>query len=82
MDRNVWMWYGHVDRMKEERAVKRGYRSKVEGSRGKGRPKLWWMDVIKAVVERRGANIEYARMCMQDLERWSSAVHSNHVWSA
>jgi predicted ArsR family transcriptional regulator len=42
------MWYGHVDRMEEERVVKR---ANVEGSRKRGRPKVRWMEEgVKAAV--------------------------------
>jgi hypothetical protein len=51
----------------------------VEDRRGRARPKLRWMNGIKAVVKRRGANIEYARMCVQDREKWSRVVHSKHM---
>jgi hypothetical protein len=40
MDSNVLKWYGHVERVEEERVVKIVYMAKVEGSRGRGRPKL------------------------------------------
>jgi trehalose utilization protein len=46
----VLSWYGHVERMEEERVVKRVYRSKVEGNRGRGRLKLRWVDGVKAVA--------------------------------
>jgi hypothetical protein len=35
-----------VDRMEEERVVKRVYMSNVEGSRKRGRPKLRWLDGV------------------------------------
>jgi hypothetical protein len=83
MNRNVLRWYGHVvERMEEERVVKRVYMSNVEGSRGRGMAELRWMDGVKAAVERREANIEGARMCVQDRERWSRDVHSKHMWAA
>jgi hypothetical protein len=44
IDRNVLRLYVHVERMEEEKMVKRVYWSRSEGSRGKGRPKLRWMD--------------------------------------
>jgi hypothetical protein len=37
MDKNVLMWYGHVERMEEERVDKIMYISKVEGSRGRSK---------------------------------------------
>jgi hypothetical protein len=69
-----------VGRIEEESVVKRVYMSKVDCSRGRGIPKLTWMDRVKAAVERRGANIEYARMCVQDSERWTREVHSKHMY--
>jgi hypothetical protein len=47
--------------MGEERIVKRVYSAKVEGSRARGRPKIRWMDSVKASAERnecgRGENV-------------------------
>jgi hypothetical protein len=45
------MWYGHVERMEEERVVKRVQRLKVV-PRVKGRPKMRWIDSVEASVER------------------------------
>jgi hypothetical protein len=62
MDRNVLMWYGHVERMEDERLVKRVYyMAKVKGSRG--RPKLRWMDNVKAGVERKTKYRRSKNMC-------------------
>jgi hypothetical protein len=36
---------------------------------------------VKAAVERKGANIEYARMCVQDRERWRRAPRTKHTWA-
>jgi hypothetical protein len=58
------------------------YRSKVERRGGRGRPTLRWMDRVKAAVERRGPNIEYARMCVHDRGRWRRAVHYKLMWAA
>ena len=38
IERNVLKWFGHVEKMGEERLVKRVYRANVEGNRGTGRP--------------------------------------------
>jgi len=37
-------WLGHVERMSEERVVKRLYQNTPKGSRSVGRPRLRWMD--------------------------------------
>ena len=38
VDRKVLKWFGHVERMGNERMTKRVYVSEVEGNRGRGRP--------------------------------------------
>jgi hypothetical protein len=42
----------------------REYRVKVKCSRGREYPELQWVNGVKAAVELRRVNIEYARMCM------------------
>jgi hypothetical protein len=61
--------------------VKKVYRAKVEGSRGRGSPKMRWMDGVKADVEMEGLNIEDARICLHDRDRWGRVVHSKHIWA-
>ena len=36
IERNVLKWFGHVERMGEERLVKRVYQANGEGNRGEG----------------------------------------------
>jgi hypothetical protein len=48
-------------------------------SRGIRRQKLRWIGVVKAAVERKVFDIEYARMCIQDRDRWRTVVHSKHI---
>jgi hypothetical protein len=50
MDRNVLRVYVHVEIM-DEKVVKIVYKANMEGSRGRGRPKLKWMDSVKAGVK-------------------------------
>ena len=38
IERNVLKWYRHVERMGEERLVKRVYQASMEDNRGRGRP--------------------------------------------
>ena len=47
-------WLGHVDRMSEERVVKRVYQITAEGSRSVGRPRLRWMDDVRQELRRMG----------------------------
>jgi len=45
---------GHVERMSEERVVKRLYQNTPEGSRSVGRPRLRWMDDVREDLRRMG----------------------------
>jgi len=47
-------WLGHVERMSEERVVKRLYQNTAEGSRSIGRPKLRWMVDVREDLRRMG----------------------------
>ena len=51
IERNVLKWFGHVERMREERLVERVYRDTVAGKRGRGRPQRRWRNEVK-VTER------------------------------
>ena len=40
-------WIGHVIRMNETRYVKKIFEGKLEGRRGRGRPRLRWIDDVE-----------------------------------
>lgn len=69
-DESVLRWYGHVERMDNERVTKKIYESSVSGVRGRGKPKLRWMDCVKELVERRGLTLQAAKECVKDRVRW------------
>ena len=72
MDQGVLRWFGHVERMGEERLVKRVYESDVRGVRPRGRPRACWMDEVKEALQRRGLGIQEAKECVQDRNEWRS----------
>ena len=43
MGQCVLRWFGHVERMDEERMAKKAIISNVEGNGFRGRPRLGWM---------------------------------------
>jgi hypothetical protein len=40
-------WVGHVERMSEDRVIKKLYMSRPEGRRSVGRPKMRWLDDVE-----------------------------------
>jgi hypothetical protein len=40
-------WMGHVERMSEDRVIKKLYMTKPEGRRSVGRPKMRWLDDVE-----------------------------------
>src|ERR1700755_3177614 len=49
-EEGVLRWFGHMCRMDENRMVGRVMRSDVEGGRGRGRPRMRWMDGVREIL--------------------------------
>ena len=49
-DQRVLRWFGHVERMDEYHMARRVMMAEVRGGRVRGRPRLGWMDGVKAAV--------------------------------
>ena len=47
---NVLRWFGHVERMDNERLLKKVMNVKVDGRSARGRPRFGWMDRIKRAL--------------------------------
>ena len=45
-------WFGYVERKADEDWVKRCTNMEVEGTRGRGRPKRTWMEVVQSDLRR------------------------------
>ena len=59
---------GHVERMSEERVVKRLYQNTPKGSRSVGRPRLRWMDDVREDLRRMGVT------------KWRIRAHRRDDW--
>merc|ERR1712002_955351 len=66
MDQGVLRWFGHVERMGNERLFKRVYDSEVRGVSRIGRPRKSWMNGVNEMLERKGLNIQEAKDSVQD----------------
>ena len=62
-------WLGHVIRMKEARSVKKIFEGKIEGRRGRGRPRLRWTDDVDDDLRKLG--VKRWRMKELDREEWA-----------
>ena len=52
MKTNVLIWFGHVERMSDERMAKNTYNGKVSGRRGRGTPRLTFENTGSKLEER------------------------------
>ena len=51
MKKNVLSWFGHVERISDERMAKKIYDEKVSGKRGSGRPRLTFENTASKILE-------------------------------
>ena len=72
IDQSVLRWFGHVERMGDERMAKRVYESNVSGVRRRGRLRKCWMDGVKESLARKDLNIQEVKVSVQDRNEWCS----------
>ena len=51
VDMNVLRWFGHVERMDNERLLKKVMNARVDGRSARGRPGVGWMDGIRRALK-------------------------------
>ncbi len=69
-ERRVLRLFGHVERMEEERLVKKVTRSDVRRVRPRGRPRMGWLDSVKRALGARGMSVEQGRVLVRDRNEW------------
>jgi hypothetical protein len=65
-------WLGHVIRMNETGSVKKILEGKLEGRRGRGQPRLRWINDVEDDL--RKLSVKQWRMKALDREEWASIV--------
>ena len=60
VDMNVSRWFGHVERMDNERLLKKVMNAKADGRSARGRPRFGWMDGVKRALNDRRMDIREA----------------------
>ena len=53
VDMSVLRWFGHVERMDNERLLKKVMTAKVDRRSARGRPRFGWNDIKRALNDRR-----------------------------
>ncbi|KAK3869735.1 hypothetical protein Pcinc_024963 [Petrolisthes cinctipes] len=71
---SVLRWFGHVERMEENRMVKRIGGSDLGGVRRRGRPQRRWMDTVKGTLSGRGVSVVQGRVIAHDTNEWRRLV--------
>ena len=66
VDQSVLRWFGHVERMGDERLAKWMYNSDVIGPRRRGRLRKYWMYEVKGILRKRVLSIQEERECVLD----------------
>ena len=79
MDQSALRWFGHVERIEDDRLERKGYESEVQGPRYRGRPCKGWMDGVKEELTKRGLTIQGAKECIQDWREWRSVCRGGHL---
>ncbi len=75
-EQRVLRWFEHVERMEEERLVKKVTRSDVRGVRPRGRPRMGWLDSVKRALGARRMSVEQGRVLVRDRNEWRAIVNA------
>jgi hypothetical protein len=74
IERRKLRWYRHFVRRAEDRKPRQILDARIQGKRGRGKPRKVWMDDFKEAARRRGKTIQEARsmaMTRNDFRRWT-----------
>ena len=74
VDRNVLRWFGHVERMEDDRLLKRVMNARVTGRGVRGRPRFGWLDGVKRALRDRGMDVAEASERARDRNEWRAIV--------
>ena len=74
VDVNVLRWFGHVERMDNERLLKKVMNAKVDGRSARGRPRFGWMDGVKRALNDRRMDIREASERARNRNEWRMIV--------
>ena len=74
VDMNVLRWFGHEERIDNERLLKKVMNAKVDGRSATGRPKFGWMDGVKRALNHRKMDMREASGRARNRNEWLMIV--------
>ena len=74
IEKNQLRWFGHVQRMNDNRIAKSVYRAKAQGKRPRGRPRRKWEDDIREAMKIRNMTFAEGNKKCQDRVVWRGIV--------
>ena len=79
IDEGILRWYGHVERMENNRIANKVYTGECFGSRLVGRPRKKWIDTLKDCLKKRSLDDRQARRMVHDRNEWRR-VEKGNTW--
>ena len=73
VDMNILRWFGHVERMDNERLLKKVMNAKVDGRSARVRPRFGWMDGVKRALNDR-TDVREASEHARNRNEWRTIV--------
>ena len=74
VDMNVLRWFGHVERMDNERLLKKVMNARVDGRSVRGRSRVWWMDGVRRALNDRRMDVREASERARNRNEWRVIV--------
>ena len=71
---NILRWFGHVERMDNDRLLKEVMNAKVDGRSARGSPRFGWMDGVKRALDDRRMDVREASERARNRNEWRTIV--------
>ena len=76
-DEGVLRWFGHVERMENNRIAKRVYVGECVGSNSVAKPHKRWIDTMNECLKKTSLDVRQARRMVHDRSVWWGFVREN-----
>ena len=75
LGQRVLRWFGHMEKMDDNRLARRVLIAEVCGGRVRGRTRLGWIDGVKVALDSKEMTNDAVRQCTKERKEWSALVH-------